>query len=378
MDDITELKIAIGEYQKTANDAISDTAKGVRALNERLNEIETKAARPVFGGGQPYGESADEIKAFGAYLRKGEVAPELKAMSVGSDPDGGYSVVSALSVEITKRIFEMSPVRQVARVVTVDKDAFEELVDKDDAAASWVGETGDRPETATPQIAKMRIPAFEIYSMPKATQQLLEDSSLDIGEWLIDKVTSKFARAEAAGFIVGNGVTQPRGFLTYPANTTDDTTRAWGTMQYVPSGAAGAFAASNPADALIDVIYKLKTDYRPRAAWLMNRDTARRIRQFKDAQGQYIWQPGATAGQPDNLLGFPVRLAEDMPAIAANSFGVAFGDFSAGYTIVDRVGVSVLRDPFTAKPHVLFYTRMRVGGDVNNFEAIKLMKFAAS
>lgn len=378
MDEINELKNAIGEYQKAASAAIAGTGKGIAELTARLDEIEKKSQRPpAYGVGWGGGEG-EEVKAFESYLRKGEAAGELKAMSIGSDPDGGYSVVSPLAASMTRRIFELSPVRQVARVVEVRTDAFEELVDNGEPAANWVGEKSARPETDGPQIGKLRIPVCEIYSAPKVTQNLLEDSAFDVGAWLVEKIADKFARAEAAGFITGDGITQPRGILTYPVAATDDATRAWGTLQYTPSGAAGAFAASNPSDALLDMVYKLKSAYRPRATWLMNRDTARRIRQFKDGQGNYLWQAGATAGQPDSLMGFPVLLAEDMPAIAANSLSIAFGDLSTGYTIADRVGVSVLRDPFSVKPHVQFYTRKRVGGGLSNSEAIKLMKFAAT
>jgi HK97 family phage major capsid protein len=349
---------------------------GIAGLQGRLDKIETALRR------SPKAWQAEDRSALGSgfvqYLRKGDIAPELKALSVSTDSEGGYAVSATMSDQITQTLFSTSPVRPYARIVTVQSDAFEELVDKSDLEAQWAGETAARPETATPQLAKLRIPVREIYANPKATQQLLDDASIDVEAWLSAKLADKFARLENAAFVGGNGVTQPRGIVSYPATTDADATRAWGTLQYVASGASGAFAASNPADKLIELVYALKAEYRAGAVWLMNRDCARRVRQFKDGQGNYLWQPATTAAQPEMLLGFPVVLAEDMPAIAANSFSVAFGNLRAGYTIVDRAGVSVLRDPYSAKPHVLFYTRKRVGGDVVNFEAIKLLKFSAS
>jgi HK97 family phage major capsid protein len=368
--DLAELNQAVDAYHDAA-------ASGLAELGQRLDRVETalrRAPRALPGEADAPAPSP----AFAHYLRRGEVAPELKALAVGADPEGGYAVSATMSEEIARTVFETSPIRRFARAVAIQGDAFEELVDRDDITASWAGEAAARPETATGQLGKLRIPAHEIYAMPKATQQLIEDASLDIEAWLAAKLADRFARRENAAFVAGTGVGQPRGFLAYPVAATDDATRPWGTLQYVASGAAGAFAASDPADALIALVYALKSDYRAGAVWLMNRDSARRIRQFKDGQGNYLWQPAASAGQPDLLLGFPVALAEDMPAIAANSLSIAFANLRAGYTVVDRQGVSVLRDPYSAKPHVLYYARKRVGGDVVNFEAIKLMKFAAS
>ncbi len=368
--DIADVKRAVDTYHGAAADGLS-------GLAQRLDRLETALRRSPRG--EPHaGRDPALGPAFAQYLRKGETAPELKALSVGSDPDGGYAVSPTMSDTITQTIFETSPLRRHARVVAILGDAFEELLDKDDIAASWATETASRAETTSATLGRLRIPASEIYAMPKATQQVLEDASLDVEAWLAAKLADRFARRENSAFVAGNGVGQPRGFTTYPTSTVDDLTRPWGTLQYVASGAAGAFAATNPGDALIALVYALKADYRAKATWLVNRDCARRIRQFKDGQNNYLWQPSTNAGQPDMLMGFPVVLAEDMPAIAANSLSVAFGNFSAGYTIVDRVGISVLRDPYSAKPHVLFYTRKRVGGDVHNFEAIKLLKFAVS
>jgi HK97 family phage major capsid protein len=224
----------------------------------------------------------------------------------------------------------------------------------------------------------LRIPAREIYANPAITQNLLDDSSIDLGAWIVDKVANRFARMEGAAFVDGDGVAKPRGYLSYPTASTGDSARPWGTLQYVPTGAAAAFASSNPGDALIDLVYSLKANFRPNAVWQMNRKTASIVRKFKDGQGNYLWSESIVAGQPSLLLGHPVDFNEEMPDLGANEFPVAFGDFGSGYTVVDRIGLRVLRDPYTAKPYVHFYTYKRVGGDVNNFEAIKLLKCATS
>ena len=213
----------------------------------------------------------------------------------------------------------------------------------------------------------------------KASQQLLDDAAIDVGLWLVGKVSTRFAQKEGAAFVSGDGVGKPRGFVDYGATavTTDDATRPWGKLQYVPTGVADNFGTT-PGDALIDLTAELKSEYLPNASWLMNRRSAAKVRKFKDGDGNYLWQPNAQQGNPPLLLGYPVRLAEDMPSVGAGTFPVAFGDFRRGYTIVERLGLRVLRDPYSEKPYVLFYCYNRVGGDVTNFEAIKLLKCATS
>lgn len=299
-------------------------------------------------------------------------------MSVGSDPDGGYWVPSELSSSITKTIFDSSPIRQIARIVSIETDSFEEILDRDQVGASWVEETGARTETTTPEIGKINIPAREIYCSPRVTQKLLDDAKVDIAAWLSEKISDRFSRSEATAFVTGDGIGKPRGFLSYTTAATSDATRPWGTLEHVPSGASGAFASSNPGDALISLLFALKAGYRRGANWLMNSKTTAATRKLKDGQGNYLWQTSVIAGQPDLLLGYPVLAGEDMPDMAANSLSIAFGNFQRGYTVVDRHPMRMLRDPYTAKPHVLFYTYRRVGGDVVNFEAIKLLKFATS
>lgn len=243
-------------------------------------------------------------------------------------------------------------------------------------AVGWVGETEVRPQTVSPALDELTFPAMELYAMPAATATLLEDAAVNVGEWLGQEVEQVFAAQEGTAFVNGDGNNKPKGFLSY--GTVANTAWTWGNLGYIASGVAGGFPTSNPSDVLVDLIYSLKAGYRQNGVFVMNRKTQSAIRKFKDTTGNYLWQPPAVAGGKATLMTFPVIEAEDMPDITANSFSIAFGDFYRGYLVVDRAGVSVLRDPYTAKPYVLFYTTKRVGGGVQDFDAIKLMKFSVS
>ncbi len=243
-------------------------------------------------------------------------------------------------------------------------------------ASGWAGETQARPETTAPQLDLINFPVGELYAMPAATQMLLDDSMADVDQWLADEVRDVFAAQETQAFTLGNGTNKPKGFLDY--TSVENSSHSWGNIGYIATGSDGAFDSSNPIDALIDLIYAPETRYRSNANFVMNRRTLSSLRKFKDADGNYIWQPASSAGQPSSLLGYPVVEIEDMPDIASDSTSVAFGDFRRGYLIVDRQGVRVLRDPYSSKPYVLFYTTKRVGGGVQDFNAIKVLKFAAS
>ncbi len=370
IDAINEHKSAISTWSTKYDDRL-------RELQEQIDHVDVVLQRRHLGAVEDRGPVEAETKAFCTFLRKGDTT-ELKGLSVGSDPDGGYTVTPVMSGRIVEKLFETSPMRQIAAIETIDSDTLEMLVDKDEAAAAWVGETQSRQETDSPEWAKVSIPIHEIYAAPKATQKLLDDSSVNIEDWLTGKVANKFSRSENTAFVNGDGVGKPRGFLTYPTDTADDDARTWGEVQYVPSGAAGAFAGSDPSDALIDLVGKMNPAYLPNSWWVMARTTLVEVRKFKSSTGDYLWRPGIERGQPDTLLGFPILLAEDMPAIAADSLSIAFGDFRTAYQIVDRHGMRVLRDPYVDKPHTVFYTYKRVGGDVVHFDAIKLMKFSAT
>jgi HK97 family phage major capsid protein len=259
-------------------------------------------------------------------------------------------------------------------VQVIGTDALEGLFDLERAGAVWVGETGARTQTSTPNLGKWRIPVHELSAMPAATQKILDDAAINLETWLADKVALEFALSENAAFVNGNGVDKPRGFLTYGAGTTLP-----GTIQQLPTGVSAAFAAApNGGDALIDALYSLKAPYRANATWFMNRATTKMVRKLKDSDGAYLWSPGIAAGQPATVLGYPVAAFEDMPDPATDSLSIAVGDMRAAYQIVDRMGLRVLRDPYTAKPFVLFYTTKRTGGDVVNFEALKLIEFTAA
>lgn len=327
-------------------------------------------------------QHSEHGKAFNLFLRKGIdgglLDVERKAMTVGSDPEGGYLVPHELSSRITIRQRDLTPMRQLATVMEISTDALEMLADRNEAEANWVSETASRAETTTPALAKVRIPVHEISAQPKASQKLLDDAQINVEEWLAFKIADRFARREADAFINGDGIARPRGLLSYTVSGNDDDTRTANQIQYVASGQSGAFASSNPADKLLDLVYKLKAAYLPKAGWLMPRSVSSAIRKLKGADGNYLWQVSLTAGQPPTLLGFPVFFSEDMPAMGSNTLSLAFGDFSEAYTIVDRTGIKMLRDPYTDKPNVKFYTTKRVGGDVVNFDAVKLMRFSAS
>jgi HK97 family phage major capsid protein len=326
--------------------------------------VESKAYAPVV--------RSEYQKAFCNYLRKGMDAGlealDTKALSVGSDPDGGYLVTPTMSQNIVKVIAENSPMREIASVEVISSDALEIIQDKDEASAGWTTESGTVSDTNTPQIAKKNIPVHELYAQPKATQKLVDDSAIDIENWLAEKTSEVFYRLENKAFIDGDGVGQPRGILTYSAGTN------WGEIEQVDSGSGTAVTA----DGLIELYYALKDEYARNASFLMHRSTVQAVRLLKDATNeQYLWQPGLSAGAPDTLLGAPVMQAADMPTVTGDALAVAVGDFARAYQIVDRIGIRMLRDPFTEKPFVKFYTTKRVGGDVVNFEAIKLQKVAS-
>jgi HK97 family phage major capsid protein len=390
-DPVTEAKLAkieadLDAAQKTADAAVLASKRQARVVTDEKGnavDLDQKAlewadmiARK--SGTRATGFGAKELDGykgqFMSYLRKGDQvmgADEMKALSVGSDPDGGYVVYPDMSGRIVSKVFETSPMRAYASVQVISTDALEGLFDLGEAASGWVAETAARDDTVTPKLGTWRIPVHELFAFPKATQKVLDDAAINLEAWLAGKVSEKFARDEATAFVNGDGVSKPRGFLTYATGTTLP-----GTIEQVPTGVSGGFAAApNGGDVLIDALYGLKAQYRANATWFMNRVTTKAVRKIKDSDGAYLWSPGIAAGQPASLLGYPIASFEDMPDPAADSLSIAVGDMRAAYQIVDRVGIRTLRDPYTAKPYVGFYTTKRVGGDVVNFEALKLIRF---
>jgi HK97 family phage major capsid protein len=373
--------------EKRSTDVVTDEKvdRINRALDEQkraLDELTLQSSRPIIGGERkaaPY-QTRERKQAFDRYVRKGDAggldALELKALSAGSGPDGGYTVPLEIETTIDRVLAKASPIRSIATVRQIGANVYRKPITTTGAATGWVGATDSISQTNTPVLAALDFPAMELYAMPAATQTLLDDSQVDIEQWLADEVQIVFAEQEGAAFVNGDGTNKPTGFLH--STTVADASWSWGNLGYIASGADGAFASSNPSDALINLAYAPKQGYRANGRWVMNRKTESTVRKFKDTTGTYIWQPGLSAERPATLFGYPVTEVEDMPDIASNSLSIAFGDFARGYLVVDRIGVRVLRDPYSAKPYVLFYTTKRVGGGVQNFEAIKLMKFAAS
>lgn len=385
---MARIEVDLTKAQEVADAAALAAKRQSRVVTNQNGEevdLDAKALKWAKGIARTRGTDvtefgAKELDAYKAaldhYIRKddrGLTADEVKALSVGTDPDGGYVVHPDMSGRIVQKIFETSPMRAYASIQVISTDALEGLFDLNEASSGWVGETDSRAETNTPEIGKWRIPAHELYAKPKATQKLLDDASINMEQWLANKVSEKFARDEANAFVVGNGVNKPRGFLDYSSGTTLP-----GTIERINTGVNGDFAAA-PAggDALINALYSLKQQYRANATWFMNRSTMKLARKIKDSDGAYAWAPGITAGQPATLIGYPVASFEDMPDPATDSLSIAVGDMREAYQIVDRVGIRTLRDPYSAKPYVEFYTTKRVGGDVVNFEAIKLIEFTA-
>lgn len=323
--------------------------------------------------------TAPHTKAMASYLRRGDEealrALDLKGMTTAVNAEGGYLVDPRTADSINHVLRDGSVLRRIAQVVQVEAGSYDVLIDRAELGAGWLAESSSASETAGPIIERVSIPLHELSAMPKASQRLLDDAAFDVEGWLASRIADRFARAENAAFINGDGNNKPSGFLMKPQVA--NASWSWGNIGVINSGAASGFATSNPTDPLIDLIYALGAEYRANAVFLMNSATAGVVRKFKDADGRYLWSDPTTADQPARLFGYPVHVAEDMPNVAAGATPIAFGDFRSGYTIVERPDLRVMRDPFSAKPHVLFYAARRVGGDVTDYAAIKLLKIAA-
>ncbi|WP_172295829.1 phage major capsid protein [Pseudoruegeria sp. HB172150] len=348
---------------------------------ERIMMLDRKSltrARPVLASAAE--EEPPHSKAFAAYVRTGDddglrgLALEGKALATSGD--GGYLVDPQTSETIQSVLNATASLRRVATVVNVEATSYDVLIDTTEAGAGWATETDPSAETGTPTIERRVIPLHELSALPKASQRLLDDSAFDLESWLAGRIAEKFARAEAAAFIGGDGNDKPTGFLDY--TTATNGTETWGELGHVITGADGAFDGTDPADAIVDLVYALGAQYRANGTFVMNSKTVASVRKLKDSDGRFLWSDGLAAGEPARLMGYPVLVAEDMPDISTGSLSIAFGDFRAGYTIAERPDLRILRDPFSAKPHVLFYATKRVGGDVADFNAIKVLKFSAS
>lgn len=375
-----DIKQAIAGFVSEIKGFRGEIEHKLQQTEERMTILDRKtniAARPHLAAAEEAG--APHAKAFNAYLRSGDddalrgLELEGKSLSTAVNSDGGYLVDPQTAEQIQSVLRSTASLRAVASVVNVEATTYDVLIDHTEVGSGWATEAGAVSETDTPLIDRISIPLHELSALPKASQRLLDDSAFDVEGWLAGRIADKFARAEAAAFVSGDGIDKPTGFLTH--SKVDDASWAWGDLGYV---ATGFDAAIGNGDAIIDLVYALGAEYRANAAFVMNSKTAGLLRKLKDNDGRFLWSDGLSAGEPARLLGYPVVIAEDMPDVSAGSYAVAFGDFAAGYTIAERPDLRILRDPFSAKPHVLFYANKRVGGDVSDFAAIKLLKFAVS
>ncbi|HEX9948088.1 MAG TPA: phage major capsid protein [Allosphingosinicella sp.] len=361
------------EALERGDDEVARLRKEMAQLKGRMDAQAVAAGRPALSGAK--GQVSPFVEG---YLRKGlESGVELKALAGTTEAAGGYAVPEELDAQIGRLLTSISPIRAIANVVRVGSAGYRKLVTAGGTPSGWVSETAGRPETATPSFIEVAPPFGELYANPAASQAMLDDAAFDVEAWLAQEIATEFARAEGSAFVGGNGVNRPKGFLAGPTSAQADSSRPFGTLQVLATGTAGAFPANHPGDKLIDLVQTLRPPYRQGAVFVMNSATASMIRKFKTSTGGFLWQPSLVAGQPDSLLGYPVVEAEDMPDVAADSLSVAFGNFRAGYLIAERTETQILRDPYTNKPFVHFYATKRVGGQVANSEAIKLLKFAA-
>ncbi|WP_421680545.1 phage major capsid protein [Stenotrophomonas bentonitica] len=387
---IDGLGTAFEEFKKTNDERLAKLAKGesvadveqklskienalerVEELKNRLDDVETKGNRIV---GQPSKEEAEYKEGFAKFMRKGDAGGiESKAVNTGNDADGGFAVPEELDRNIIQILRKSNPMRSVCNVITVGTPDYKKLANLGGAGSGWVGETDPRPETGTPKLAPVAAFMGEIYANPAATQTSLDDAFFDVEAWLASEVTIVFDEKENAAYTAGNGENKPKGFLAYANAGTPDGTRPFGTVGFVASGIDGSFNG----DSLIDLIYATKQGYRQNGRFMLSNLVLREARKLKDNEGNYLWQPGLQEGEPSKLLGYGAIENEDMPELAADSLSLAFGDWKRFYTVVDRIGTRVLRDPYTNKPYVQFYTTKRVGGFVENSEAVKLLKLSA-
>ena len=376
----------VGEVSEALAGLVSDLkgfrreiTQKIQKQEERLN-MNYKSHRPQLATTEE--SFVPHHKAMDAYLRSGDddglraLALDGKSLNTAVSAEGGY-LVDPQTAETVQSVLTSSPsVRSIANVVNVEATSYDVLVDHTDTGAGWATETATVGVTETPLFDRISIPLHELSAMPKASQRLLDDAAFDIESWLAKRIADKFATAEAAAFIVGDGIDKPTGFLNYPNIAEQNWT--WGSLGNVSTGSAGDFDENRPADSIVDLVYALGAKYRANASFVMNSKTAGAVRKMKDADGRFLWTDSLAAGQPAQLMGYSVLIAEDMPDIGVDATAIAFGDFGAGYTIAERPDLRVLRDPFSAKPHVLFYATKRVGGDVTDFAAIKLLKFSVA
>ena len=362
------------------------TTDKLETINAALTELQTAVdeqakiqAAAKLGNGAVIGDiqgDPEYAAAFKAHMRKGDKAPAefQAAMSKGTDADGGYLAPIEWDRTIGEKLKRISPMRQESRVITISVAGFKKYFGDRNVGSGWVGETASRPATATPQIGTLDFTPGELYANPAITQQLLDDAAVDLEQWLGSEVDTEFNRQEGIAFLSGDGVNKPYGVLTYVTGAANAARHPYGAIKALGSQAATAFSG----DGLLDVMYDLPSEFAANAKWHMNRLSIGTARKLKDGQGNYLWQPSYASGQPQTLAGAPVVEYPDMPLVAAGNIAALFGDMEATYLVVDRIGIRILRDPYTNKPFVHFYTTKRVGGGVHNPEPMRAVKIQAS
>ena len=358
-------------------DALEENVATIRTdldeVKARVDRIGRAAQRPALGSGD---SAPAEVKGFvDGYLRRGAVH-EIKSISGTVPSDGGYAVPRQIDAMIARELTDISPIRAIAQVVQTGTAGYRKLISTGGTASGWASEIGERDETDTPTFAEIAPPTGDLYANPAASQSMLDDAAFDLESWLASEIAMEFARAEGAAFVNGSGTNQPRGFLKATTSTLGDGSRAFGSVQYIGTGSATGLG-DDPDLTLIDLVHTLKAGHRQGAAFVMNSATLAEVRKLKTVDGAFLWQPGLVEGQPDRLLGYPVVEAEDMPDIAGGAYPIAFGNFRHGYLIAERSATQVLRDPFTNKPFVHFYATKRIGGQVLDSAAIKLLRIEA-
>lgn len=396
-----EFKAANDEQSRKADAAteaklakISAELDKLGELKKRLEEVETRSARPGAGeGGNRQPESREQVEhrnAFAAWmrapsdpqatmaLRSAERALQTRAAQVvtSTGSAGGFALPEVLEQTIARLTRDISPIRQIATVRQVSSTDYKELFDVNGTAHEWVAEAGTRNQTNTGDLAEVAPTFGTISAKPQASEESLDDLFFNVEAWLQETVSEAFAVGEGAAFVAGDGSNKPTGFLAGTPVATADSSRAFGVLQYVPSGQAAALPTS--LDVLYDMVYALRARYRANARWVTSKAVLAAMRKYKATDNTYLWQPSLVAGQPDTFLGYAITEAEDMPAVAANAFPLAFGDFREGYLIADRVGLRITRDEVTTPGFVKWYIRRRVGGKIRNSQAIKLLKIATS
>ena len=358
-------------------DALEENVATIRTdldeVKARVDKIGRAAQRPALGSAD--GAPA-EVKGFvDGYLRRGAVH-EIKSISGTVPSDGGYAVPHQIDAMIARELTDISPIRAIAQVVQTGTAGYRKLISTGGTASGWASEIGERDETDTPTFAEIAPPTGDLYANPAASQSMLDDAAFDLESWLATEIAMEFARAEGAAFVNGSGTNQPKGFLKANTSTLGDGSRAFGSVQYIGTGSATGLG-DDPDLTLIDLVHTLKAGHRQGAAFVMNSATLAEVRKLKTVDGAFLWQPGLVEGQPDRLLGYPVVEAEDMPDIAGGAYPIAFGNFRHGYLIAERSATQVLRDPFSNKPFVHFYATKRIGGQVLDSAAIKLLRIEA-